>query len=210
MADAARGCPLIDSFGRQIRYLRLSVTDRCDLRCVYCLPAQARFLPRAAIPSLDELATLGVVLMYGLMVLCDLGMSGLEVPAWRTAVRYLDGTFLILFMIEVLLRLAAERVARLKEQCRERLEANRSNRASTVAPSIEARKSNVAALEAKLNAMKQASAQRAAEQQQDKTAAPPSEATPSIVALATQQRNERVDATTLRNELLRCRISSEV
>ncbi|WP_372094963.1 GTP 3',8-cyclase MoaA [Tistrella mobilis] len=61
VADAARGCPLIDSFGRQIRYLRLSVTDRCDLRCVYCLPAQARFLPRAAIPSLDELATLADV-----------------------------------------------------------------------------------------------------------------------------------------------------
>lgn len=75
-----------------------------------------------------------------------------------------------------------------QQKRRERLEANRSNRASTVAPSIEARKSNVAALEAKLNAMKQASAQRAAEQQQDKTAAPPSEATPSIVALATQQR----------------------
>ncbi|WP_371998847.1 GTP 3',8-cyclase MoaA (plasmid) [Tistrella mobilis] len=61
MADAARACPLIDGFGRQVRYLRLSVTDRCDLRCVYCLPARASFLPRAAIPSLDELATLADV-----------------------------------------------------------------------------------------------------------------------------------------------------
>ncbi|MEI6115451.1 MAG: GTP 3',8-cyclase MoaA, partial [Burkholderiales bacterium] len=30
--------PLIDRFGRKIEYLRLSVTDRCDLRCTYCLP----------------------------------------------------------------------------------------------------------------------------------------------------------------------------
>ncbi|WP_372500752.1 GTP 3',8-cyclase MoaA (plasmid) [Tistrella mobilis] len=60
-ADAVRLCPLIDAFGRQVRYLRLSVTDRCDLRCVYCLPARATFLPRAAIPSLDELATLADV-----------------------------------------------------------------------------------------------------------------------------------------------------
>lgn len=44
-----------DSFGRAITYLRLSLTDRCDLRCVYCMPEHAHFAPRADILSLDEL-----------------------------------------------------------------------------------------------------------------------------------------------------------
>lgn len=50
--------PLIDPFGRAITYLRLSVTDRCDLRCVYCMSEHMSFLPRAEILSLEELATL--------------------------------------------------------------------------------------------------------------------------------------------------------
>jgi cyclic pyranopterin phosphate synthase len=44
-----------DSFGREITYLRLSLTDRCDLRCTYCMPERMTFLPRADILSLDEL-----------------------------------------------------------------------------------------------------------------------------------------------------------
>jgi cyclic pyranopterin phosphate synthase len=44
-----------DSFGRSITYLRLSLTDRCDLRCVYCMPERMAFLPRADILTLDEL-----------------------------------------------------------------------------------------------------------------------------------------------------------
>ena len=47
--------PLIDGFGRRITYLRLSVTDRCDLRCAYCMPERMTFLPRADILTLDEL-----------------------------------------------------------------------------------------------------------------------------------------------------------
>ena len=47
---------LVDGFGRAIRYLRISVTDRCDLRCRYCMAEQMTFLPRAALLSLDELA----------------------------------------------------------------------------------------------------------------------------------------------------------
>ncbi len=47
--------PLIDSFGRAIRYLRLSVTDRCDLRCRYCMAERVRFLPRDEVLSLEEL-----------------------------------------------------------------------------------------------------------------------------------------------------------
>ena len=47
--------PLIDGFGRRISYVRLSVTDRCDFRCTYCMPLAMEFLPRAEILSLEEL-----------------------------------------------------------------------------------------------------------------------------------------------------------
>jgi cyclic pyranopterin phosphate synthase len=46
---------MIDPFGRTISYLRLSVTDRCDLRCVYCMPERMSFLRRADLLSLAEL-----------------------------------------------------------------------------------------------------------------------------------------------------------
>ena len=49
---------MIDPFGRRITYLRLSVTDRCDLRCTYCMPERMRFLPRADLLTLDELERL--------------------------------------------------------------------------------------------------------------------------------------------------------
>jgi cyclic pyranopterin phosphate synthase len=47
--------PLIDQFQRRISYLRLSVTDRCDLRCAYCMPERQTFLPRKEVLSLEEL-----------------------------------------------------------------------------------------------------------------------------------------------------------
>lgn len=47
--------PLSDSLGRAVRYLRLSVTDRCDLRCTYCMSEHMTFLPRAELLSLEEL-----------------------------------------------------------------------------------------------------------------------------------------------------------
>lgn len=51
------GAPaLIDAHGRTIRYLRISVTDRCDLRCRYCMAEEMTFLPRAALLSLEEIA----------------------------------------------------------------------------------------------------------------------------------------------------------
>lgn len=49
---------LIDSFGRRISYLRISVTDRCDLRCRYCMPAAMSFLPRSAVMTLEEIAAI--------------------------------------------------------------------------------------------------------------------------------------------------------
>jgi cyclic pyranopterin phosphate synthase len=52
--------PLIDQFHRRISYLRLSVTDRCDLRCAYCMPERQTFLPRAEVLSLEELHELAL------------------------------------------------------------------------------------------------------------------------------------------------------
>lgn len=55
MADTA---PLIDSFGRRVTYVRLSVTDRCDFRCVYCMAEDMAFLPKSQVLSLEEMAAL--------------------------------------------------------------------------------------------------------------------------------------------------------
>lgn len=52
--------PLIDQFSRRITYLRLSVTDRCDLRCAYCMPEKMKFLPRKEVLSLEELHDLAL------------------------------------------------------------------------------------------------------------------------------------------------------
>src|SRR5246127_31301 len=50
--------PLTDPFGRDITYLRVSVTDRCDFRCVYCMAENMTFLPKHDLLTLEELARL--------------------------------------------------------------------------------------------------------------------------------------------------------
>lgn len=56
----AAGAMLRDTFGRRISYLRLSVTDRCDLRCGYCMPEKMQFLPKREVLSLEELYQLSL------------------------------------------------------------------------------------------------------------------------------------------------------
>src|SRR6476469_3483816 len=51
----ATGAPMIDPFGRAITYLRVSVTDRCDFRCVYCMAEDMHFLPKQDLLTLEEL-----------------------------------------------------------------------------------------------------------------------------------------------------------
>jgi cyclic pyranopterin phosphate synthase len=51
----ARSGSLIDGFGRAVSYLRVSVTDRCDLRCVYCMSEHMTFLPKAEVLTLEEI-----------------------------------------------------------------------------------------------------------------------------------------------------------
>ena len=47
--------PLVDQFGRQVTYLRMSVTDRCDLRCTYCMAERMQFLPKQELLTIEEL-----------------------------------------------------------------------------------------------------------------------------------------------------------
>ena len=56
MHPPAKG--LVDSFGRRITYVRMSVTDRCDLRCRYCMAEKMRFLPKRDVLSLEEIVEL--------------------------------------------------------------------------------------------------------------------------------------------------------
>jgi GTP 3',8-cyclase len=55
IGDGADRQPLVDPFGRAISYLRVSVTDRCDFRCVYCMAENMSFLPKSEILTLEEL-----------------------------------------------------------------------------------------------------------------------------------------------------------
>lgn len=47
--------PMVDPFGRHVTYLRVSVTDRCDFRCVYCMSEHMTFLPKEELLTLEEL-----------------------------------------------------------------------------------------------------------------------------------------------------------
>ena len=55
MSDVAIPKRLVDPFGRTVDYIRVSVTDRCDFRCVYCMAEHMTFLPKAELLSLEEL-----------------------------------------------------------------------------------------------------------------------------------------------------------
>ena len=55
-APASTDKPLVDGHGRTISYLRISVTDRCDLRCRYCMAEEMTFLPKSQLLSLEEIA----------------------------------------------------------------------------------------------------------------------------------------------------------
>jgi cyclic pyranopterin phosphate synthase len=71
---------MIDPFGRAIIYLRVSVTDRCDLRCVYCMAEDMHFLPKAEVLSLEELDRL-----CGAFI--DLGTTKIRITGGEPLVR---------------------------------------------------------------------------------------------------------------------------
>ncbi len=61
--NQASAAPLIDGFGRQVTYLRVSVTDRCDFRCTYCMAERMTFLPKSEILSFEELEAITLAFM---------------------------------------------------------------------------------------------------------------------------------------------------
>ncbi len=80
MLSAANAQPLIDPYDRGITYLRVSVTDRCDFRCVYCMSEDMTFLPKAEILSLEELERLCNVFI-------DMGVRKLRLTGGEPLVR---------------------------------------------------------------------------------------------------------------------------
>jgi cyclic pyranopterin phosphate synthase len=72
--------PLVDAFNRRVSYLRLSVTDRCDLRCSYCMPERMTFLPRKDVLSLEELHKLALGMI-------DRGISKIRLTGGEPLVR---------------------------------------------------------------------------------------------------------------------------
>lgn len=81
MDVAALPLQLTDRFGRTVDYLRVSVTDRCDFRCVYCMAEDMTFLPRAQILSLEEI-------YYIVSAFVELGVKKIRVTGGEPLVRH--------------------------------------------------------------------------------------------------------------------------
>ncbi|MEK9825527.1 MAG: radical SAM protein, partial [Methylotenera sp.] len=71
---------LIDQFGRKVDYIRLSITDRCDFRCQYCMAEDMTFLPRDEVLSLEECARL-------VRIFTELGVSKVRITGGEPLVR---------------------------------------------------------------------------------------------------------------------------
>jgi cyclic pyranopterin phosphate synthase len=71
---------LIDRYGRIVDYLRISITDRCDFRCLYCMAEDMTFLPRAQILSLEEIYTLAQVFV-------EMGIKKIRITGGEPLVR---------------------------------------------------------------------------------------------------------------------------
>jgi cyclic pyranopterin phosphate synthase len=84
---------LVDKFGRRITYVRLSITDRCDFRCTYCMAEEMTFLPRTEVMSLEECLRLANVFV-------GLGVSKVRITGGEPLVRK-D----VLWLIECLAKL---------------------------------------------------------------------------------------------------------
>ena len=71
---------LVDNFGRQVTYVRLSVTDRCDFRCVYCMSESMTFLPKESVLSLEEIGRIA-------QVFSELGVEKIRLTGGEPLVR---------------------------------------------------------------------------------------------------------------------------
>ncbi len=80
LAPTTQNNILIDRYGRRVDYIRLSITDRCDFRCIYCMGENMTFLPREEVLSLDECARL-------VKVFVSLGVSKVRITGGEPLVR---------------------------------------------------------------------------------------------------------------------------
>ncbi len=71
---------LIDRFGRKVTYVRMSITDRCDFRCVYCMDEEMTFMPRQQLLTLEEIVFL-------LRAFCELGVEKVRVTGGEPLIR---------------------------------------------------------------------------------------------------------------------------
>lgn len=71
---------LIDNFGRRVNYVRISITDRCDFRCVYCMDEEMTFMPRERLLTLEEIAFL-------VRAFCELGVEKVRITGGEPLVR---------------------------------------------------------------------------------------------------------------------------
>src|SRR5690606_5155218 len=78
--EAALPARLVDRFGRVVTYLRMSVTDRCDFRCVYCMSEEMQFVPRAQLLTLEELGFIA-------RAFSELGVSKIRITGGEPLVR---------------------------------------------------------------------------------------------------------------------------
>src|SRR5207253_7271266 len=82
METSSTRAPLVDSFGRVANDLRISVTDRCNFRCTYCMPAEGLpWLPKAEILTFEEIAHL-------LRVFVSIGVNGVKLTGGEPTVRH--------------------------------------------------------------------------------------------------------------------------
>ncbi|MCX4186273.1 GTP 3',8-cyclase MoaA [Methylophaga sp. OBS4] len=79
MADKTK-TQLIDRFERKVTYVRMSITDRCDFRCVYCMDEEMTFLPRQQLLTLEEIVFL-------LRAFCELGVEKVRITGGEPLVR---------------------------------------------------------------------------------------------------------------------------
>ncbi len=81
MSAAAASAPqLIDRFDRQVTYVRISVTDRCDFRCIYCMSEDMTFVPRAQLLTLEEIVQVGTAFS-------ELGVTKIRITGGEPLVR---------------------------------------------------------------------------------------------------------------------------
>ncbi len=80
MSSSPKITQLVDRFGRTVDYLRISITDRCDFRCVYCMSEEMTFLPRAQILTLEEIDTIA-------QAFAELGVKKIRITGGEPLIR---------------------------------------------------------------------------------------------------------------------------